>query len=227
MTVRAAGNNNDRPAIFAPSALEFQIADIKMHVPVVTLSKENDKKLLQQLKPGFKRTVKWNKYKSQMTVQRKNNKLNSLIDPTFTTVNRLFILSFQRTEENNVKKDHRDSFTHYYVPNVEINNFNVLIGGYGFFDFSVKNEEEAYEKIIEMSRNNDYTTGDLLDFAYSIENYRLIAMDLTRQTKLQDPQQINLIGELEDQNNGVTMSFIIEKCKETTLEFLQNYVNIL
>ena len=227
MTVRAAGSNNDRPAIFAPSALEFQIADIKMHVPVVTLSKENDKKLLQQLKPGFKRTAKWNKYKSQMTVQRKNNKLNSLIDPTFTTVNRLFILSFQRTEENNVKKDHRDSFSHYYVPNVEIKDFNVLIEGKHFFDLPVKNEEEAYEKIIEMSRNNDYTTGDLLDFAYSIENYRLIAMDLTRQTKLQDPQQINLIGELEDQNNGVTMSFIIEKCKETTLEFLQNYVNIL
>ena len=227
MTVRAAGNNNDHPAIFAPPGLEFQIADTKMHVPVVTLSKENDKKLLQRLKPGFKRTVKWNKYKSQMTVQRKNNKLNSLIDPTFTRVNRLFILSFQRTEENNVKKDHRDSFSHYYVPNVEINNSNALIGGNGFFDFSVKNEEEAYEKIIEMSRNNDYTTGNLLDFAYSIENYRLIAMDLTRQTKLQDPQQINLTGELEDQNNGVTMFFIIEKFKETTLEFLQNYVNIL
>ena len=105
--------------------------------------------------------------------------------------------------------------------------FNVLIDGKSFFDFPVKNKEEAYEKIIEMSRNNDYTTVNLLDFAYSIENYRLIAMDLTRQTKLQDPQQINLTGELEDQNNGVTMFFIIEKFKETTLEFLQNYVNIL
>ena len=124
------------------------------------------------------------------------------------------------------EKDHRDSFSHYYVPNVEIKDFNVLIDGKSFFDLPVKNEE-AYEKIIEMSRNNDYTTGNLLDFAYSIENYRLIAMDLTRQTKLQDPQQINLTGELEDQNNGVTMFFIIEKFKETTLEFLQNYVNIL
>ena len=129
-----------------------------------------------------------------MTVQRKNNKLNSLIDSTFTRVNRLFVLSFQITEENNVKKDHRDSFSHYYVPNVEINNSNVLIGGNGFFEFPVQNEKEAYEKIIEMSRNNDYTTGNLLHFPYSIENCRLIAMDLTRQTKLQDPQQINLIG---------------------------------
>ena len=188
MTVRAAGNNNDHPEIFAPPGLEFQIADTKMHVPVVTLSKENDKKLLQRLKPGFKRTVKWNKYKSQMTVQRKNNKLNSLIDPTFTRVNRLFILSFQRTEENNVKKDHRDSFSHYYVPNVEINNSNALIGGNGFFDFSVKNEEEAYEKIIEMSRNNDYTTGNLLHFAYFKGNYRLIAIDLSKRTKLKHPQ---------------------------------------
>ena len=97
-----------------------------MYVPVVTLSTENDKKLLEQLKSGFKRTVKWNKYRSQMTVQSNNNNLNYLIDPTFTKVNRLFVLSFERIEENNVKKDHRDSFSRYYVPNVEIKYFSVL-----------------------------------------------------------------------------------------------------
>ena len=75
-----------------------------MHVPVVTLSKENDKKLLEQLKSGFKRTVKWNKYRSQMTVQSNNNNLNYLIDPTFTKVNRLFVLSFERIEKGNVNK---------------------------------------------------------------------------------------------------------------------------
>ena len=90
-----------------------------MYVPVVTLSKENDIKLLEKLKSGFKRTIKWNKYRSQMTIQSNNNNLNYLIDPTFTKVNRLFVLSFERIEENNVKKDHRDSFSRYYVPNVE------------------------------------------------------------------------------------------------------------
>ena len=69
-------------------------------------------------------------------------------------------------EENNVKKNHRDSFSHYHVPNVEIKDFNVLIDGKSFFDSPVKNEEEAYEKIIEISKNNGFTTGNLLDFPY-------------------------------------------------------------
>ena len=91
----------------------------------------------------------------------------------------------------------------------------------------VKYEEEAYGKIMNMSRNNDYTTVNLLDFAYFKENCRLIAIDLSKQTKLKDPQQINFIGKIEGQNNGVTMFFIIEKSEETTFEFLQNSVNIL
>ena len=110
MTVKDAGNNNDLHAIVPLTGLEFQITDIKLYVPVVTLSKENDTKLLEQLKSEFKRTVKWNKYRSQMTVQSSNTNLNYLTDPIFTKVNRLFFLSFERTEENNVKKDHRDSF---------------------------------------------------------------------------------------------------------------------
>ena len=118
-------------------------------------------------------------------------------------------------------------FSHYYVLNAEIKDFSVLIRGKSFFDLPVKNEEDTYEKIIEMSRNNDYTTGNLLDFAYFKENYRLIATDLSKQTKLKDPQQNNFIGKLEGQNNGATIFFIIEKSKETTLEFLQNSVNIL
>ena len=104
MTVRAAGNNNEPPAIVAPTGLEFQMTDTKLFVPVVTLSKENDTKLLEQLKSGFKRTMKWNKYRSQMTVQNNNNNLNYLIDSTFTNLNRLFFLSLERIEENNVKK---------------------------------------------------------------------------------------------------------------------------
>ena len=156
------------------------------------MSKENDKKLLEQLKSGFKRTVKWNGYRSQMTVQSNNDNLNYSIDPTSTKVSRLFIFSFERIEENNAKKDHRDSFSHYCVPNVEIKDFNVLTDGKSFFDLPVKNEEEAYEKIIDMSNNNDYTTGNLLDFAYFKENYRLIAIDLSKQTTLKDPQQINI-----------------------------------
>ena len=192
------------------------------------MSKENDTKLLEQLKTGFKRTIKWNKYRSQMTVQRNNNNLNYLTDPTFTKVNRLFALSFQRiAAENNATKDHRDIFSHHYVPNVEIKDFNFLIDGKSFFDFPVKNEEEAYEKIMGMGNNNDYTTCILLDFAYFKENYRLMATDLTKQTKLKDPKQINFTGKFENQDHGVTMFFITKKSEETTFHFSQNSVNIL
>ena len=74
-----------------------------------------------------------------MSVQSNNNKLNYLIDPTFTKANRLFVLSFERIEEKNVKKDDSDSFSQYHVPNVEIKDFNVLIDGKSFFDLPVKN----------------------------------------------------------------------------------------
>ena len=80
------------------------------------MSKENDIKLLEQLKSGFEKTIKWNKYRSQMTIQSQNNNLNYLIDLTFTNVNRLFVLSFTR----NIIGDDRDSSSDYYVPNVEI-----------------------------------------------------------------------------------------------------------
>ena len=78
-------NPATNPAIVAPTGLEFQITDTELYVPLVTLSNENDTKLLEQLKSGLKRTIKWNKYRSQITVQPQNNNLNYLIDPTFAS----------------------------------------------------------------------------------------------------------------------------------------------
>ena len=95
-----------------------------------------------------------------------------------------------------------------------------------FFDLSVKNEEETYEKIIDMNNNNDYTTGNLLDFTYFKENYKLIATDLSKQSKLKDPQQIKFIGK-RDKDNGATMFFIIEKSEETTFNFSQNSATVI
>ena len=77
-----------------------------------------------------------------------------------------------------------------------------------------------------MTSNRDYTTGNLLDFAYFKENYRLIAVDLSKQTKLKDPQQINFIGKLE-KDHGATIFFVIEKSEETTFKFLQNSTTII
>ena len=138
------------------------------------------------------------------------------------------MLSFQIiAAENNARKDHGDTFSHYYVPNVEIKDFNVLIDGKSFFDLPVKNEEEAYEKIVEISNNNDYTTAILLDFAYFKGNYRLVAINVSKQTKLKDLQEINFIEKLENQTHGATIFFIIEKSEEITFNFLQNSVTII
>ena len=105
-----------------------------------------------------------------------------------------------------------------------------MVDGKSFFDIPVENKKETYEKIPEMSRNNDYTAGNLLDYPYFKENYKLIAIDLSKQIGLKDSdlkQQINFIGRLERQDNGATMFFINEKAEETTFEFLQNSVSII
>ena len=180
--------------IHNPTNAIFKITDTKLYVPVVTLSTKNDNNFLEQLKSGFKRTIKWNKYRSEMTNQTKTNHLNHLIDPTFIKVNRLFVLSFENEED-------RTSFSKYYVPKVEIKDFNVLIDGKSFFGVPVKNKEEAYEKIMSITKNNDCTTGNLLNYECFSKHCKLIAIDLSKKLELENAglrQQINFIDKLEE-----------------------------
>ena len=190
-----------------------------MYVPVITLSAENDNKLLEQLKTRFKRRIIWNKYRSEMSNQTRNNNLNYLIDPTFTNVNRLFVLSFKNEHGNDDENESvRTSFSMYYIPKAEIKYFNVLNDGKPFFEIPVKNKEESYEEILGMTKNNDYTTGNLLDYEYFSKHYKVIATDLSKQIELENPvkQQISFIGRLEE---DATMFFIIEKKKKLLLIF--------
>ena len=90
-----------------------------------------------------------------MTTEETNNNLNILVDPTFTNVNRLFVLAYQNADDS-------QSFYEFYLPKVMIKDFNVIIDKLAFFDLPIKTEDEAYEKIIDISRNNEYTTGNLL-----------------------------------------------------------------
>ena len=137
-----------------------------------------------------------------MSNQGRNNNLNYLIDPIFTNVNRLFVLSFKNEHQNDDENESvRTSFKKHYPAKVEIKDFKVLIDGKPFFEIPVKNKEETYETIIEMSKNNDYTTGNLLDYEYVKDHYKLIAIDLSKQTELENTdlkQQINFIGRLEE-----------------------------
>ena len=117
--------NPEVAAVNNPTDATFETNDTELHVPVVTLSTEDDNKLSEQLKLGFKRTIKRSKYRSEMSEQAKTNNLNYLIDLTFNKVNRLIILSFESEKD-------RTSFSEYYTPRVEIKDFNVLIDGKRF-----------------------------------------------------------------------------------------------
>ena len=198
-------------SIESPTSAKFEITYCKLYVPVVTLSDEHDNKLIEQLKSGFRITIKWNRYMSQMSNQNKNNNLNYLIDPTFSNVKRLFVLSFE-------SEDDRTSYYKYYVPSVEIKDDNVLIDGNAFFELPIKNIEENYEKIIQITDHSGYyTRGNLLDYEYFKEHYKSIAIDLSKQIELENKdmkQQINFIGNLEC-DDGAAMFFIIEKSEET------------
>ena len=155
-----------------------------------------------------------------MSKQTKTNNLIYLTDPTFHKVKRLFILLSENEDDWTSSK--------YYKPKVEIKDFNVLIDGKSFFDVPVENKEETYGKIIEMSKDNVYTTGNLLDYEYFSKHYKLIAIGLSKQIELENPdlkQHINFIGKLED--DVTTMFLIFEKSEVTNDEFSQYSVSIL
>ena len=100
----------------------------------------------------------------------------------------MFLLSFKNGNDDPT----RNSFNKYYMKLVEIKDFNALIGKEPFFDQPVKNKQEAYEKLIEMSRNRDYATGNLLNDLYHQKYYNIIGIDLSRQKNTNIPQQVNL-----------------------------------
>ena len=156
-----------------------------------------------------------------MTTEAVNNNLNILINPAFTNVNRLFVLAYQTAND-------RRSFSPFYLPNVMVKDYNVIIDKLAFLDLPVTTEEEAYEKIIDISRNNEYTTGNLLDYNYFKKYYKLIAIDLSKQQVLQENedliQQVNFIGRLEEAAN---VFIIVEKKENTILEFSQNFANVI
>ena len=155
-----------------------------------------------------------------MTMEAINNNLNILIDPTFTNVNRLFVLAYQNVDD-------RQSYDEFYLPKVMVKDYNVIIDKLAFFDLPIKTEEEAYEKIIDISGNNEYTTGNLLDYDY-FKKYKLIAIDLSKLQVLQENedliQQINFIGRLTEAAN---VFIKIEKKEKTILEFSQNLANVI
>ena len=173
ITSQQIGVSLDGGNTAAPTGATLTINDCKLYIPVVTLSKNDEIKLLTNLKSGLTREIEWNKYRLQMFTEANNNNLNILIDTTFTNVNRLFVLAYQTADD-------RQSFSQFYLPRVMVKDFNVIIDKLAFFDLPIKAEKEAYEKIIDISKNNEYTTGNLLGYDYFKKYYKLIAIDLSK-----------------------------------------------
>ena len=210
----------------ANQATTFPITDIKLYVPVVTLSTQHNVKFLEQLQSGFKRTINWNKYHSKTkTLNVPSLCLDYLINPSFQGVNRLFVLPFNFN-------DNRNAHSRYYLLNAKVKDYNVMIDGKNFFDQPIKSCIKTYENIpkITTGQGDEYTTGCLLDSNYLKKNYKMIAIDLSKQQALDaDPkaiQQINFTGNL-DCNNNRLLFFIIQEVKETILDFSQGSVKVL
>ena len=127
----------------------FTITETNLYVPVVTLSTQDNAKLLPQLKSGFKRTISWNKYLAKPELLPQNANLNHLTEPSFQGVNRLFVLEFENDEQ-------RTSNERYYIPNVEIKDYNIMIDKKKYFDQPIKNDKVTYENI----RKNTIGQGD-------------------------------------------------------------------
>ena len=211
--------------IVANQAATFEITDTKLYVPAVTLSTQENTKFLQQLKSGFKRVINWNKYLSKPELLAQNPNLNHLVEPSFQGVNRLFVLAFEND-------NHRTSDERYYLPTVEIKDYNIVINGENFFDQPVKNNKITYDNIrkIATGQGDDYTTGCLLDYPYFTNTYKMIALDLSKQQTLDaDPraiQQINFTANL-DRAGNTRVYFILEEAKENILDFSQGTVKAL
>ena len=200
----------------------FAITDTKLYVPVVTLSTQENTKFFQQL---IKRVINWNKYLSKPELLAQNPNLNHLVEISFQGVNRLFVLAFEND-------DHRTSDDRYYLPTVEIKDYNIMINGENVFDQPIKNNKVTYENIrkIATGQGDDYTTGCLLDYPYFLDTYKMIAVDLSKQQALDaDPraiQQINFTENL-DRAGNTRVYFILKEAKGTILDFSQGTVKVL
>ena len=204
---------------------KFQITETNLYVPVVTLSTQDNVKLLQQLKSGLKRTIKWNQYESSVKTLAQNRYLSYLINPSFQGVNRLFVLSFEN------ENDRRSHSTHYFLK-VEIKDYNVMIDGRNLFDQPINGMNKTYVNIrrIATGQGDDYTTSCFLDYTYFKDHYKMVAIDLSKQKALEaDPREIQPINFTPnlDREGNTTMFFIIEKAKETVFEFSQGTVSFM
>ena len=223
-------STDDDDAVAAANAANnpvFIINDTKLYVPVVTLSKEDNKDFIHQQNKGFQRSTYWNEYKTK--AQNENADPNVLkyitLDPYFQGVNRLFVIAYNR-EDGQPTRDER---TKYYLPRIDLKKYNIIIDGRNFYDNPIESDIEKYRELkkVMIGKGEDYTTGSLLDYDNFNKHYKLVAVDLSKQKELDaDPRAIQQIEFKYMLETDSTIYWILEKSKETILEFYKGTVKV-
>ena len=144
------------------------------------------------------------------------------LDPSFQGVNRLFVMAYNKVDGPPTRNGQRK----YYLPRINLNNYNVIIDGKIFYDNPIESDIEKYKELkkVMIGKGEDYTTGSLLDYNYS---YKLVAVDLSKQTVLDaDPRAIQQIEFKYMLGTNSTIYWVLEKSKETILEFYKGTVKV-
>ena len=205
----------------------FIINDTKMCVSVVTLSKEDNKDFIEQQNKGFQRSIYWNEYKTKEINENAADNVFKYInlDPSFQGVNRLFVMAYNRANGQPTRNRQQK----YYLPRIDLEKYNVIIDGRNFYDNPIESDTEKYRELkkVIIGKGEDYTTGSLLSFNYFDKHYKLVAVDLSKQKELNaDPRAIQQIEFKYMLGTNSTIYWVLEKSKETILEFYKGTVKV-
>ena len=205
----------------------FIINDTKMYIPVVTLSKEGNKDFIEQQNKGFQRSIHWNEYKTKEINENADANVFKYINlnPSFQGVNRLFVTAYNRANGQPTRNGQQK----YYLPRIDLEKFNVIIDGRNFYDNPIESDIEKYRELkkVMIGKGEDYTKGYLLDFNYFDKHYKLAAVDLSKQKELDaDPRAIQQIEFKYMLGTNSTIYWVLEKSKETILEFYKGTVKV-
>ena len=183
---------------------------------LLLFQKKDNKYFIEQQIKGFQRSIYWNEYKTkELTEDADANaaKYNNL-DPSFQGVNRLFVMSYSRADNNQPTRNGRKK---YYLPRIDLNKYNVIINGRNFYDNPIEHDIEKYKELkkVMIGKGEDYTTGSLLDFNYFDRHYKLVAVDLIKQKELDaDPRAIQQIEFKYMLQTDSTIYWVLEKRKK-------------
>ena len=189
-----------------------------MYVPVVTLSKEDNKDFIEQQNKGFQRSIYWNEYKTKEIDENADANVFKYInlDPSFPGVNRLFVMAYNRANGQPTRNGQQK----YYLPRIDVEKYNLIIDGRSFYDNPIESGIEKYRELkkVMIGKGEDYPTASLLDFNYFDKHYKLVAVDLSKQKELDaDPRAIQQIEFKYMLGTNSTIYWVLEKYKETIL----------